>query len=150
MIITSSSDEKLARAKSIGADATINYKTHPEWDKEVLALTGGAGVDAVVEVGGVGTLGKSYQVVGFQGKIALIGLLTREPGDLGPHGLMWKAASLHGVFVGSRVMFEQLNRAIEQNRIKPVVDKVFPFERAAEAFAYQGGGAHFGKIVISI
>ena len=150
VIITSSSDEKLARAKSMGADAGVNYNTTPEWEKAVLDLTGGAGVDHVVEVGGVGTLGKSFQAVGFQGKVALIGVLTREPGDLSPHPLMWKAASLHGVFVGSRVMFEQLNQAIEINRIKPVIDKVFPFERAAEAFAYQGGGGHFGKIVISV
>ncbi|MEO6339372.1 MAG: NAD(P)-dependent alcohol dehydrogenase [Caulobacteraceae bacterium] len=150
VIITSSSDEKLARAKALGADEGVNYAARPDWDKAVLELTGGAGVDHVVEVGGVGTLGRSYQVVGFQGKIALIGLLTREPGELGPHALMWKAASLHGVFVGNRVMFEQLNRAIETSRIKPVIDKVFPFERAADAFAYQGSGSHFGKIVISV
>lgn len=150
VIITSSSDDKLARARSIGADATVNYKTHPEWDKEVLALTGGAGVDAVVEVGGVGTLGRSYNTVGFQGKIALIGVLTREPGDLSPHGLMWKAASLHGIFVGSRRMFEELSRAIDTNGIKPVIDKVFPFEEAPAAYAYQAGGGHFGKIVISV
>jgi NADPH:quinone reductase-like Zn-dependent oxidoreductase len=150
VIITSSSDEKLARAKAVGADATVNYKTHPEWDKEVLSLTGGAGVDVVVEVGGVGTLGRSYNSVGTGGKVALIGVLTREPGDLSPHGLMWKAASLHGVFVGSRAMFEQLNRAVDANGIKPVIDKVFAFDQAAEAYAYQAAGKHFGKIVISV
>jgi NADPH:quinone reductase-like Zn-dependent oxidoreductase len=150
VIITSSSDDKLARARSIGADATVNYKTHPEWDKEVLALTGGAGVDVVVEVGGVGTLGRSYNAVGTGGKVALIGVLTREPGDLSPHGLMWKAANLHGIFVGSRAMFEELNRAVDATGIKPVIDKVFPFEDAAQAYAYQAAGQHFGKIVISV
>ena len=150
VIITSSSDEKLARAKSLGADATVNYKNHPEWDKQVLELTGGAGVDVVVEVGGVGTLGRSYNAVGTWGKVALIGVLTREPGDLAPHALMWKGANLHGIFVGSRGMFEQLNRAIETNGIKPVIDKVFPFEAAPEAYAYQAAGQHFGKIVVSV
>ena len=150
VIITSSSDEKLARAKALGADGLINYKAHPDWDKEVLALTGGAGVDVVVEVGGVGTLGKSYQAVGTQGKVALIGVLTREPGDLSPHALMWKGASLHGIFVGSRTMFEDLNRAIDTTGIKPVIDKVFAFEDAAAAYAYQAAGQHFGKIVISV
>jgi len=150
VIITSSSDEKLARAKSLGADETINYKAHPEWDKKVLELTGGAGVDVVVEVGGVGTLGRSYQAVGTLGKVALIGLLTREAGDLAPHALMWKNASLHGIFVGSRAMFEDLNRAIDVTGIKPVVGKVFGFDEAAEAYAYQAAGQHFGKIVVSV
>lgn len=150
VIITSSSDEKLERAKALGASAGINYKTHPEWDKEVQRLTNGRGVDHVVEVGGVGTLARSYQSIGFGGKIALIGFLGGATGQQEPYALMMKGGSLHGVGVGSTAMFEEMNRAIEVNRIKPVVDKVFPFDQAPEAFHQFAAGNFFGKVVIAI
>lgn len=149
-IITSSSDEKLARARGLGAWEGINYKTHPEWQKEVARLTGGRGVDCVVEVGGIGTLARSYEAIGFGGKIALIGFLGGPVGEQTPYGLMMKGGSLHGVGVGSTAMFEDMNRAIEVNGIKPVVDKVFPFDQAAEAFRTFAAGDFFGKVVIMV
>jgi len=150
VIITSSSDEKLARAQALGAEAGINYVEHPEWAKRVLELTGGAGVDHVVEVGGAGTLAQSIQSVGWEGQVSLIGVLSGHEGDTNPHGLMLKAARMQGIFVGNRVMFEQMNRAIAANGMVPVVDRVFPFEEAAEAFGYMTAGSHFGKIVITV
>ena len=150
VIITSSSDSKLERARQFGAAFGINYKTHPEWDKEVLRLTNGRGVDHVVEVGGVGTLARSYQSIGFGGKIALIGFLGGMTGQQEPYALMMKGGSLHGVGVGSTAMFEEMNRAIAVNGIKPVVDKVFAFDEAAEAFQQFAAGNFFGKVVITI
>jgi NADPH:quinone reductase-like Zn-dependent oxidoreductase len=149
-IITSSSDEKLARARQLGAWEGINYKTHPEWHKEVARLTGGRGVDCVIEVGGVGTLARSYEAIGFGGKIALIGFLGGFVGEQNPVGLMIKGGSLHGIGVGSTAMFEDMNRAIEVNRIKPIVGKVFPFDEAPEAFRQFAAGDFFGKVVITI
>lgn len=149
VIITSSSDEKLARARQLGASEGINYKTHPDWQKEVARLTGGRGVDCVIEVGGEGTLAKSYEAIGFGGKIMLIGFLAGA-GQHNPGALMMKGGTLHGVGVGSTAMFEEMNRAIEVNGIKPVVDKVFPFDEAAEAFRQFAAGNFFGKIVITV
>jgi len=150
VIITSSSDEKLERARALGVSAGINYKTHPEWEKEVHRLTDGRGVDHVIEVGGVGTLARSYQAIGFGGKIALIGFLAGQTGQQEPYALMMKGGSLVGIGVGSTAMFEEMNRAIEMNRIKPIVDKVFAFDQAPEAFRQMAAGDFFGKIVISI
>lgn len=150
VIVTSSSDEKIARARKLGASDGVNYKTHPDWEKEVQRLTGGNGVDCVVENGGVGTLAKSYLCVGWGGKVCLIGVLAGPEGHNNPHDLMFKSASLHGIGVGSRASLEQLIRAIEVNRIKPVIDRVFPFSDAAEAFRYQASQAYVGKIVIAI
>lgn len=150
VIITSSSDEKLERAKLLGADAGINYRSTPDWDQEVLKLTDGRGVDHVIEVGGSGTLARSFQAVGYRGQVSLIGVLSGREGDTTPHPLMLKGARLQGIFVGNRAMFEDMNRAIEVNQLRPVVDKVFPFEEAKQAYPYQLSGAHFGKIVISV
>ena len=150
VIITSSSDEKLARAEALGASAGINYKNTPDWEQEVLKLTGGAGVDHVVEVGGAGTLAKSFASVGYRGQVSLIGVLSGHEGDTTPHALMLKAARLQGIFVGSRVMFEAMNRAIAVNEMVPVVDKVFAFDDAHDAYKFQQAGGHFGKIVISV
>ncbi|HEX4137544.1 MAG TPA: NAD(P)-dependent alcohol dehydrogenase [Bryobacteraceae bacterium] len=150
VIVTSSSDEKLARAKKLGAWSGINYKTHPEWQKEVARITGGRGVDCVVEVGGIGTLARSYESIGFGGKIALIGFLGGPTGEQTPYGLMMKGGSLFGVGVGSTAMFDDMNRAIAANGIKPVVDKVFPFEEAPEAFRQFAAGNFFGKVVITV
>jgi NADPH:quinone reductase-like Zn-dependent oxidoreductase len=150
VIITSSSDEKLERARGLGASAGINYKTHPEWEKEVHRLTDGRGVDHVIEVGGVGTLARSYQAIGFGGKVALIGFLAGQTGQQEPYALMMKGGSLVGIGVGSTSNFEDMNRAIVVNRIKPIVDKVFPFDQAPEAFRQMAGGDFFGKLIIAI
>ena len=150
VIMTSSSDDKLARGRTLGAAEGINYKRTPEWEKEVLSVTGNRGVDVVVEVGGPGTLARSMQAVAFAGKITLIGVLAGLQGETNPHPIMRKGASMHGIFVGNRAMFERMNTAIEVNGVKPVVDKVFEFERAADAYRYQQSGAHFGKVVIKI
>lgn len=150
VITTSSSDDKLARAKDHGSSILINYKKTPEWGAEVLKRTGGHGADCVVEVGGSGTLAQSFQAVAMGGKVSLIGVLTGPGGDTNPHPLMFKAGSLHGIFVGSRGMFEDMLTAMVANAIKPIIDKVFPFEDAAEAYRYQQAGKHFGKVVISV
>jgi len=150
VIITSSSDDKLERARKLGASEGINYKRIPEWDKEVTRLTDGRGVDHVVEVGGPGTLERSFQAVGVGGKVALIGVLTGEKGGANPHVLMFKDASLHGIGVGNRAMFEDMNRAIEVNKIKPVIDKYFPFENAADAYREHAARNFIGKVVIRI
>lgn len=150
VIVTSSSDEKLERAKSLGADATINYRSHPDWDQKVLELTEGRGADHVVELGGPGTLPRSYQAVAPGGEIALIGVITRPEGDLNPWPLMPKNATLRGIFVGGKPLFEGLNRAIAVNGMKPVVDKVFEFDQAPEAYRHMKAAAHFGKLVLRI
>jgi len=150
VIVTSSSDEKIERARALGASDGVNYKSHPEWHKEVLALTGGRGVDCVIENGGIGTLARSFECVGWGGKVALIGVLAGREGNANPHDLMFKSASLHGIGVGSRASLEQLIQAIEVNRIKPVIDKVFPFDHAADAFRLQASGNFLGKIVIGL
>jgi NADPH:quinone reductase-like Zn-dependent oxidoreductase len=150
VIVTSSSDAKIERARSLGASGSVNYETHPDWEKEVLALTEGRGVDCVIENGGIGTLARSFQCVGWKGKIALIGVLAGNEGNANPHSLMFKSASLHGIGVGSRASLEQLIQAIEVNQIKPVIEKVFPFDNAADAFRLQASGNFLGKIAISI
>jgi NADPH:quinone reductase-like Zn-dependent oxidoreductase len=150
VLITSSSDAKLARAKALGADATINYKTHPDWERRVLELTDGLGADHVIELGGPGTLPHSYQAVARGGEIALIGVITRPEGDLNPHPLMFKGATLRGIFVGPKFLLEELNRALAVNRLKPVIDRVFDFDDVPEAFPYMKEAKHFGKLVIRI
>lgn len=148
VIATSSSDEKLERAKELGADMTINYRSAPDWDREVLSLTNRAGVDHVVEVGGAGTLAKSLNSVRVGGHVALIGVLAGG-GDFDPRGILMRSIRVQGVFVGSRRMFEELNGAIEANGLKPVIGKTFAFAEAREALRYMESGSHFGKIVIN-
>jgi len=144
---TSSSDEKLAKAEALGADELINYRSTPDWDKEVLRLTGKIGVDHVVEVGGAGTLAKSLNAVRVGGHVALIGVLA-SGGEFNPTSILMKGVRVQGIFVGSREMFEDMNRAIEVNEMKPVIDKTFAFADARAALQYMESGAHFGKIVI--
>ena len=148
VVVTSSSDDKLERAFALGATDGINYARTPDWDKEVIRLTGGRGVDCVVEIGGAGTIGRSYASLARGGKVALIGFLAGPQGDTAPHPLMLKAGSVHGLFVGDRPMFEALLRAVAVNRIEPAVDRVFAFTDAAAAYAYQASGGFVGKIVI--
>jgi NADPH:quinone reductase-like Zn-dependent oxidoreductase len=150
VIATSSSDEKLARAAKLGASGLINYKTSPDWDKEVMRITGGKGVDCVVEVGGAGTLARSYRSLGFGGKVCLIGILAGFEGDTNPHPLAFKSGNLHGIFVGSRTMFEDMLRAMTINAIKPEIDSTFGFDRAADAYRHMMAGKHFGKVVTKV
>ncbi|HZF15114.1 MAG TPA: NAD(P)-dependent alcohol dehydrogenase [Steroidobacteraceae bacterium] len=150
VIITSSSDDKLARAQALGAHILINYQRTPDWDAEVLKATGGRGADCVVEVGGAGTLARSMKSVAYAGRIALIGFVAGPQGDTAPQPLMRKGASIHGIFVGSRANFEAMNAAIEVNGIKPVIDRVFPFAEAPAAYRHLKSGAHFGKVVIRL
>lgn len=147
VIATSSSDTKLAKALELGASDGINYKTTPDWDKKTLELTGGRGVDFVVEVGGAGTLPLSMKAVRAGGQISLIGVLTGG-GQVNPMPILMRGIRVQGIFVGSRDMFESMNRAISQAKLAPVVDRVFPFGEAVEAFRYMESGAHFGKVVI--
>lgn len=148
VVATSSSDEKLERVRELGADETVNYKRTPDWDKEVLRLTEGAGVDHVVEVGGAGTLARSVNAARVGGVVSLIGVLTGGAG-FDPVRVLVKELRLQGVRVGSRRMFEEMNRAVESNRLRPVVGKTFAFGEAREALNYMETGSHFGKIVIA-
>ena len=147
-IITSSSDEKLARAKTLGAWQTINYRTHADWENQVLELTGGIGVDHVVEVGGAGTLEKSAAATRNAGKIGLIGVLAT--GEFNPMTILLKSIRLQGVYVGSRHMFENLNRAISASELRPVIDRVYPFSEARQAYHDMRAAGHFGKLVIEM
>jgi NADPH:quinone reductase-like Zn-dependent oxidoreductase len=149
VIITSSSDEKLERARAIGADFTINYKQSPEWEKEVLRLTDGKGVDHVIEVGGPGTLDKSMLCTKINGTVSLIGVLTGFQGSISTALAILNQLRLQGIDVGSRDMFEAMNWAIEANQLRPVIDRSFVFEEALDAFRYFQSAKHFGKVVIT-
>ena len=146
VIITSSSDEKLSRAKDMGAWGTINYSDYPDWQKEVHALTGNVGVDHVVEVGGAGTLERSIESTRIGGNIYLIGILAQ--GQINPTALMRRSSHLHGIYVGSRTMFEDMNKAIEIAGLKPLVDRTFNFSDARGAYHSMRAKSHFGKLVI--
>ncbi len=150
VIITSSSDAKLERARTLGADETINYKRHPDWDKQVLELTSGQGADKVVDLGGVGTLPRSYLSVANGGEVLMIGVLTRPEGDLSPYALMGKGATLRGIFVGAREHFEGLMKGVAVTRLRPVIDATFEFDAALDAYKHLKAAQHFGKVVIKI
>jgi NADPH:quinone reductase-like Zn-dependent oxidoreductase len=149
VLATSSSDDKLARVKEMGASDGINYRSNPEWGETVRQLTAGRGVDHVVEVGGAGTLAQSLRAVRTAGHIALIGVLSGY-GQVNPLPILMKGVRVQGIYVGSRDMFEAMNRAVALHRLRPVVDRVFPFDRAPDAFRYLESAAHFGKIVIRL
>lgn len=151
VLITSGSDEKLERARALGADETVNYRSLPEWDREVWRLTGKRGVDLVVEVGGPGTLNRSLHSVAAGGRVALIGVLTGFGApDASLFPLVTKNAELHGIYVGHREMFVRMNAFLEAHRIHPVIDRVFSFDEADAAYAHLESGAHFGKIVVAL
>lgn len=153
VIITSSSDEKLERARALGADEGINYRTTPEWAAAVLELTGGQGADHIIELGGAGTLPQSYQCIAPEGEIALIGVLAPPEGNLSPHPLMIKGATLRGIFVGNvdqQSQFGGLNRAIAANGIRPVIDEAFDFDQAVDAYKCMAEARHLGKIIVRI
>jgi NADPH:quinone reductase-like Zn-dependent oxidoreductase len=148
VIATSSSDQKLARVLEMGASDGINYKQTPEWDRRARELTGQVGVDLVVEVGGAGTLPRSFRAVRAGGQISLIGVLSGGAGEVNPIPVLMRNIRVQGIFVGSRGMFEDMNRAITLHRLRPVVDRVFPLADAREALRYMESGAHFGKVCI--
>jgi NADPH:quinone reductase-like Zn-dependent oxidoreductase len=150
VIGTTGSDAKSDKLRLLGADAVLNYRTEPEWEKRVLELTGRRGVDLVVEVGGAGTLGKSLKSVRLGGHISLIGVLTGATGEVNPLPAVMRNICIQGIYVGSREMFEAMNRAIVLNDIHPVIDRIFAFAEAKEAFRYLQSGVHFGKVVIVI
>lgn len=147
VIATSSSDQKLARLKELGADETINYRESEDWDKAVLELTSGRGADHVVEVGGADTLPRSINATRFGGHIAMIGALTGAA-SFNPTSVFMKAVRVQGIYVGNRRMFEEMVQAIEVNGSKPVIDTVFGFDDVAAALNHLKQGSHFGKIVI--
>ena len=149
VFVTSKSDAKLARAIELGAAEGINYAAVPDWDKRARTLTAGKGVDMIVEVGGAGTLPTSLKAVRLGGYIALIGILTGG-GEFNPVPILMKHIRVQGIYVGSRRMFENMNRAIETAELHPVVDRVFNFDQAREAMTYMEKGEHFGKIVIRV
>ena len=146
--VTSGSDAKLKRAIELGATAGTNYKTNPDWDKWARSQTG-IGVDHIVEVGGAGTLERSIKAVRMGGHIALIGVLSGQ-GTINPLPLLMKSVRLRGIFVGSRSMFEDMNRAIAAAGLKPVIDRSFGFDEFPAALQYMESAGHFGKIVISV
>jgi NADPH:quinone reductase-like Zn-dependent oxidoreductase len=149
VVATSSSDAKLRRVFEMGANETVNYKTNPDWHKPVREFADGRGVDHVVEVGGAGTLPLSIQAAKRGGHIALIGVLSGT-GEMDPRPILLKSIRLQGIYVGSREMFEEMNRAISLARLHPVIDRVFGFDEAVAALRHMESGAHFGKICIRV
>ncbi|GAA6021614.1 hypothetical protein JCM11491_001238 [Sporobolomyces phaffii] len=157
VIATSSSDEKLERIRQLGVHETINYRTHPEWEKEVLAKNGGRGVDHVIEIGGAGTLvhsirscvpGGNVWIVGYMSDYASSASGTQQEGPEYAKEILYSQCVVRGVVCGSRDMFEDLIRCVENNKIVPVVDKVFSFNQTQEAYRYLDSGKHFGKVCI--
>ncbi len=148
VIATSSSAAKAERLRQMGAEAVIDYKATPDWDQETLRLTGGRGADITVEVGGAGTLPRSFLATRLGGRIAVIGLLSGMA-QVDPMPILRRNLLVRGLYVGHKQMFEAMNRAIEANGLKPVIDKVFPFADAKAAYRHMKGQGHFGKIVIA-
>ncbi|WNG16284.1 NAD(P)-dependent alcohol dehydrogenase [Cystobacter fuscus] len=150
VLLTSSRDDKLERARALGAHEGINYVNTPDWDKAARNLTGGVGVDHVVEVGGAGTLERSLRAVRTGGTVSVIGVLSGGAGAVPVTPILMNNLRVQGIFVGHRQSFEALSRAFTLHGIRPVVDRVFPFAEALAAFEYLQSGAHFGKVVIRV
>jgi NADPH:quinone reductase-like Zn-dependent oxidoreductase len=150
VIVTSSSDEKLAKAKKLGADFLINYKKTPDWESKAREITEGRGVDHIIEVGGANTLSKSFKAARTGGTISIIGILSGIEAGINLLPVLMKNLRLQGIFVGSRTMFESMNKAITADNLQPVIDKVFPFNEFKQALYYLESGQHFGKVVIRI
>jgi NADPH:quinone reductase-like Zn-dependent oxidoreductase len=149
-IITSSSHDKLQRARALGAHHTIEYREHPEWHEQVLALTHGRGADVVLEVGGQGTVNRSVAAAAMGATVAIIGGVSGFGGEVNPALLLATAKRMVGIFVGSRTMLEDVMRFVDVGGIRPVVDQVFAFSQAREAYRYMESGSHFGKVVIDV
>ena len=150
MIATSSSDEKLERARALGADGTVNYRAQPDWSKAVKELTGGQGANHILEVGGAGTLAASLGCVALGGTISVIGVLTGTAAQVDVRSILMKGARIQGIFVGPRDYLEALSRAVVLHRLKPVIGTVFPFDAAVEGLRFMEAGGHFGKVVVKI
>jgi NADPH:quinone reductase-like Zn-dependent oxidoreductase len=148
VIVTSGSDDKLVRARELGAHDGINYRRTEAWDQRVLELTAGAGADVIVEIGGA-TLDRSVNAVRAGGRIALVGLLAGTSASLPVIPVLVKRAHIQGIQVGSRQDFDDLNRAVAQHRLRPVIDRVFPFADAPAAFHALHAAQHVGKLVIA-
>ena len=149
-IVTSSSDDKLARARELGAHHTINYRSIPEWHDEVLHLTRTMGANVVLEVGGQGTVNRSVSAAAMGGTVAIIGGVSGFGGEVNPASLLATAKRMVGIYVGSRTMLEDVMRFADTTGVKPVIDRVFPFSQAQEAYRYMESGSHFGKVVIDV
>lgn len=149
VISTSGSDEKLERLRELGSDLTINYREREDWDRAAIEFAGREGIDHVVEVGGAGTLSRSINAVRVGGHVAMVGALTGAA-DFSPVNLFMKAVRVQGIFVGSKRMFADMNKAVSANKLKPQIDRVFEFEEVKEALHFLESGAHFGKIVVRI
>ncbi len=149
VILTSSSDEKLARASALGADYTINYRTTPDWEREVFRLTGKVGVHHVLEVGGSDTFAKSLQALALGGTISVIGGVSGFTTQTPLLDIIGRNALIRGIYVGNREMFEAMNRAIARHALRPVIDREFAFADAVEAYRHLQSGEHFGKVVLT-
>ncbi|MGE0698955.1 MAG: NAD(P)-dependent alcohol dehydrogenase [Hyphomicrobiaceae bacterium] len=147
-IITSSSDDKLEKARSLGADVAINWRRHPDWEEAVLEATGGQGADLAVEVGGAANLPRTINATRIAGTIALIGAM--KGGKIDPSQFMRRSIRMQGIYVGSRRMFLDMLRAVEAHKLRPVIDTSFRFEQAREAYRHMEGASHLGKIVIEV
>lgn len=150
VVVTSSSAEKREKAKALGSDHVLDYVAEPAWGEAARALTSGRGVDVVVDVGGPGTFDQSVKALRYGGTMSLLGVLTGTKGEVNTYGIFQKTLRVAGIYVGSVAMFERFTRALEANRTRPVVDRVFPFDEARAAYTYLAGAAHFGKVVVAI
>ena len=150
VILLSSADEKLEKAGLMGADELVNYKKNQNWEKLVKEKTFGIGADLILELGGGGTLARSIEAAKIGGRISLVGVLTGFDGQINPINIMRKSLEVNGIYVGSRDMQAQFHGALEANKIHPVIDRVFEFDQAKEAYAFMQSAGHFGNIVISL
>ena len=148
-IVTSSSDEKLQRARSLGASETINYKSDAKWEETARRLTGGEGVDSVIEVGGSDTMPRSLRAVRTGGTVVLIGVLSGGAPTVSPAPILMNSVRVQGIYVGSRAMFERMNGAIDFHALKPVIDRTFAWTDIRQAFQYMESQKHFGKILLT-
>jgi NADPH:quinone reductase-like Zn-dependent oxidoreductase len=149
VIATTGSNEKIERLRALGVTEVVNYRTKPDWDARVRELTGGRGADLVIEVGGPGSLAKSISAIRYCGHISAVGNLAGKA-SIDPGALFAQRASMCGIQVGSRDMFEAMNRAIEVAALEPVIDRVFDFAEARGAYEYLASGKHFGKVVVRL
>lgn len=150
VIVTSSSQEKRARATTMGADHVLDYKADPRWGESARKLTDGRGVDVVIDVGGPGTFDQSVAALRYGGTMSILGVLTGTKGEVNTYGIFHKTLRVAGIYVGSVAMFERFTRALDAGGIKPVIDRVFDFADAKAAYAYLASGAHFGKVVVRV
>ncbi len=150
VIATTSSDAKAARLRELGADHVLNYRDIPDWGKAAKSLTGGAGVDLVVEVGGAGTLNQSLRAIQIGGTIAMIGILAGQTSEINMGFVLMTNSRIQGITVGSREMHQAMYRAMEAHEIRPVISDTFPLDEIRDAMAFQQAGRHFGKVALTI